>query len=120
MENLNESSLLPQKFFSFRLSTNPGESGLTIGGVDNAAFERETLVSVPVTDKGYWQVNLGGISRLNHTVPGSVNTPAIVDTGTTLILVSEAIADSYYAGISGFKCVPNGICTGTSRPYIIA
>ncbi|KAG8212929.1 aspartic peptidase domain-containing protein [Butyriboletus roseoflavus] len=111
MQNLNESSLLPQRFFGFKLSTEPGESKLTIGGADDAAFVSDTLVSVPVTKEGYWQIYLGGISRPNHTVPGSVDVAAIVDTGTTLILVSKEIADSYYAGIPDAKCVPDGMCT---------
>lgn len=106
MQNLNESDQLPQRVFGFKLSTTPGQSELTIGGVDPAAFKNNTLVCVPVTKQGYWQVVLGGISRPNYTVPESINTPAIIDTGTTLILVSRTIANRYFSNIPGAKSIP--------------
>ncbi|KAH0833493.1 aspartic peptidase domain-containing protein [Lanmaoa asiatica] len=111
MQNLNESGQLPQRFFSFKLSTTTGQSELIIGGADNAAFKNDTLVSVPVTKQAYWQVELGRISRPSNPVPESIGAPAVIDTGTTLILVSSTIANSYYSGISGAKCGPDGICT---------
>ena len=121
MENLNESSLLPKRFFGFRLSTNHGESELTIGGADNAVFKSDTLVSVPVTGKGFWQVDLGGISRPGSAVPVGVHVSAMIDTGTDLIHVPEAIAESYFAGIPGALCwLHTGRCTGASHLYIIA
>ena len=125
VENLNKSSILPEKLFSFKFSTTPGESELIIGGANIAAFESDTLVSVPVTEhrglQGFWQIDLGGISRPNHTVPESVNVPAIVDTGNTVIFVPQAIADSYYAGIFGAIClIDTGKCTGASYLYITA
>ena len=119
MENVNETCLLPQTFFSFKLSINPGVSVLTIGGADDAAFKSDTLVSVPVMDdsEGFWKVDLERISHrwVGHAVPESVNVPAIIDTGTALIFVPLAIAASYYANISGAHLWDNGVYTGASH-----
>ncbi|KAG6369343.1 aspartic peptidase domain-containing protein [Boletus reticuloceps] len=112
MENLKESGQLPRFLFSFKLSDTAGQSELTIGDADYAAFKNETLVSVPVTVKGYWQVVLGGISSPSHEIAQSVNFPAIVDTGTTLIMAPREIVDDYFSGIPGSNCMTtDGICT---------
>ncbi|KAI9566870.1 Asp-domain-containing protein [Boletus coccyginus] len=110
MQGLKESLQLPRPFFSFKFSTKAGESQLIIGDADYAAFDNNTLVSVPVTVEGYWQVLLGGLSRLGYQVPMSVNVSAIIDTGTTLILAPKAIVESYFSGITGAKCGPDGVC----------
>lgn len=112
MQGLKESLQLPRPFFSFKFSTKAGESQLIIGDADYAAFDNNTLVSVPVTVEGYWQVLLGGLSRLGYQVPMSVNVSAIIDTGTTLILAPRAIVESYFSGITGAKCGPDGVCKG--------
>lgn len=118
VENLNKSSQLPQDILSFLLSDIPGRSELIVGDVNRSAFERHTRVSIPVTDEGYWQVTLGGIGRSAPQVPGSEK-PAIVDTGTTLIIVPTDMADDYFSGVSGAQCI-NGICTGMSHLYVRA
>ncbi|KAF8442210.1 aspartic peptidase domain-containing protein [Boletus edulis BED1] len=112
MENLKESGQLPRFLFSFKLSDTAGQSELTVGDADYAAFKNETLVSVPVTVKGYWQVVLGGISSPSHEIAQSVNFPAIIDTGTTLIMAPREIVDDYFSGIPGSNCMTtDGTCT---------
>lgn len=118
MQNLNESRQLPNRFFSFKLSTTPGQSNMIIGDADYTAFKNDTLVSVDVTEEGYWQVSLGWISRPDHIVPGTTGLPAIIDTGTTLILMPSAVANSYYSDIPGAKSMQGGVYTSASRLYI--
>ena len=115
MDNLNTSGQLPQPVFSFRFSTTPGESELIIGDVNNTAFNNNTLVNVPVTRKAYWEVRLDKIASPTHDVQESMNAPAIIDTGTTLILGPRAIVYDYYSDVSGSKCRGDGVCTGASR-----
>lgn len=119
-ENLNKSGQLPEPIFSFRLSDIPGLSELVVGGANYTAFKNDTRVCAPVTKKGFWQISLGGLRRSDHQVLGSINYPAIVDTGTTLIIVPTAMANDYFSGISGAQCT-TGTCTGMSRlfPHII-
>lgn len=118
MDNLNGTGLLPRPVFSFKFSTVAGGSELIIGDVDKDAYKSDTLVSVPVTKKGYWEVNLDKISSPNRQIRASFNTSVIIDTGTTLILGPKQIVDNYYSDIPGAKCEPTGICTGTSRLYL--
>lgn len=118
MQNLNESSQLPRRFFSFRLSTTLGQSHMIIGDADYTAFKNDTLVSVNVTKEGYWQVLLGWISRPDHVIPETIDQPAIIDTGTTLILMPSATADRYYSGIPGVKSTEDGLYTSALRLYI--
>ncbi|KIJ16267.1 hypothetical protein PAXINDRAFT_155008 [Paxillus involutus ATCC 200175] len=46
---------------------------------------------------------MGGISNPRRLVPESVNKPVIVDTGTTLIITTTDIAESYYKDIPDAK-----------------
>ncbi|KAG1722912.1 acid protease [Suillus lakei] len=100
-QTLAESGNLPQSVFGFKLSTIPGESEMVIGGTNTSLYHSDTLTYVPVTEKGYWQVEMDGILRLGQDITESHAAPAIIDTGTTFVITSYPIAQSYYANISG-------------------
>ncbi|KAL2163897.1 hypothetical protein VTH06DRAFT_3109 [Thermothelomyces fergusii] len=72
------------------------------GNIDASKFSG-SLSWVPANTKnGFWQVSSGGFAvgslRQKHPV-----TQAIVDTGTTLLLVSGEMADKYYSQVVGAK-----------------
>ncbi|KAG2143603.1 acid protease [Suillus clintonianus] len=100
-QTLYESGQLPQGVIGFKLSTTPGASEMLIGGTNTSLYRSDTLTYIPVTQKGYWQVVMDGISRLGQDVIESHAAPAIIDTGTTLVITSDAIAQAYYANIPG-------------------
>ncbi|KAG2140536.1 acid protease [Suillus bovinus] len=100
-QTLDESGKLPQSVIGFKLSTTPGDSEMVVGGTNTDLYHSDTLTYVPVTKKGYWQVKLGAISRLGQEVIESQAADAIIDTGTTFVITSYSIAQSYYANISG-------------------
>ncbi|KAG1723783.1 acid protease [Suillus paluster] len=99
-ETLSESGQLPESVMGFKLSTTSGDSELLIGGTNPSLYRSDTLTYIPVTTQGYWEVELGSISRLGQEVDGSNDIPAIIDTGTTLVITSDSVAQSYYANIS--------------------
>lgn len=115
MQNLNASGQLSRPVFSFKFSTRDGQSELVVGDVDQAAFQANTVVSVPVTQEGYWQVTLDGISSPTHKVNSTSNIPAIIDTGTTLIVAPKDIVLDYFSDIPGAQCRNDNICTGEIR-----
>ncbi|NWI57896.1 CATE protein, partial [Calyptomena viridis] len=86
-DNMMAQNLVELPLFSVYMSTNPesplgGE--LLFGGFDTSRFTG-TLNWVPVTQQGYWQIQLDNI-QLGGTVAFCVNgCQAIVDTGTSLI-----------------------------------
>jgi hypothetical protein len=84
---------------------------MVIGGTNTSLYHSETLTYVPVTDKGYWQVVLDGISRSGEKVIESQAAPAIIDTGTTMVITSLPIAQSFYANIPGAKAQTRGAVT---------
>ncbi|XP_005230435.1 cathepsin E [Falco peregrinus] len=86
-DNMMAQNLVELPMFSFYLGKNP-ESPLggevIFGGFDPSRF-MGTLNWVPVTQQGYWQIQLDNI-QLNGTVVFCMNgCQAIVDTGTSLI-----------------------------------
>jgi hypothetical protein len=78
---------------------NGGKDGhYLFGAIDDTKFTGN-LTYVPVTRQGYWQIAIQDVSvnsqSLNHTAEG------IIDTGSTLIMVSEAVATSIHKQVNG-------------------
>lgn len=82
--------------FGFSLTSTGGE--LTIGGVDGTQFAG-TLTQVPVTQQGYWQVDLAAVNVNGQATVTGVS--AIIDTGTSLVLGNTANVAQFYAAIPG-------------------
>lgn len=115
-QTLDESGKLPQSVFGFKLSTTPGDSEMVIGGTNTDLYHSDTLTYVAVTDRGYWQVEMDAISRLGQEVIESQAVTAIIDTGTTFVITSYSIAQSYYANISGATAHTEGADTYWTIP----
>lgn len=78
---------------------NGGKDGhYLFGAIDDTKFQGN-LTYVPVTQQGYWQITIQDIAfngnSLNHTSEG------IIDTGSTLIMVSDAAATSIHKHVNG-------------------
>lgn len=85
--------------FSVKLSSTAGESELSIGATNPNLYIEDTLTYTAVTKEGYWQVNLEAVSRDGSTVAS--NSASIIDTGTTMIITTDAAAEAYYQDIPG-------------------
>ncbi|KAF9369915.1 hypothetical protein CPB97_003169 [Podila verticillata] len=84
----------PEPFSVFLPSVrcNGGEGGeYLFGGIDESKFNGP-LICVPVMQTGYWQIHIDDASVNGVSLGGSSD--GIVDTGTTLIIVSDAGANS--------------------------
>lgn len=85
---------------------NPSE--LTIGGVDSDQFEG-SLTTVPnVSQEGFFAVDLDDISVSGQSILSSIQGTtgqinSIMDTGTTLMVAPQPIADAIHANIPGAK-----------------
>ncbi|XP_067110284.1 nothepsin [Osmerus mordax] len=80
--------LVEMPVFSFYLSrsksTTEPEGELLLGGIDEALFIGQ-IQWVPVTVKGYWQVQIDNIKVQGTTTHCAQGCQAIIDTGTSLI-----------------------------------
>ncbi|KAK4246183.1 aspartic peptidase domain-containing protein [Corynascus novoguineensis] len=77
-------------------------SAYEFGIIDSSKF-RGTLSWIPAyTRKGFWQLSSGGfaVGSLQKKLPVA---QVIIDTGTTLMLVSEELANGYYSQVPGAK-----------------
>lgn len=77
------------------------------GNIDSSKFSG-SLTYVPIdSSQGFWQFrsdrfSVGGQEQQN---PGA--SPAIADTGTSLMLVDDAVAQAYYSQVQGAQNDPN-------------
>ncbi|TFY78580.1 hypothetical protein EWM64_g5434 [Hericium alpestre] len=84
--------------FGMKLADSGSE--LFFGGMNKNLYKGEPTYA-PVTQEGYWQVNLDAMAvRGNKTV---TNGSAIIDSGTTLILGDNAEVLKFYENVPGSK-----------------
>lgn len=77
------------------------------GNIDSSKFSGSlSYVSVD-TSQGFWQFtsNRFSVNGQEQQNPGA--TPAIADTGTSLMLVDDAVAQAYYSQVQGAQNDPN-------------
>lgn len=89
-----------ENVFGFTLLPSEQDSELFLGGTDSTKFSG-SLTFTPVTQVGFWQIELGGVKVGGKSV---VNTKsAIVDTGTSLVIGDVASVQAIYKAIPGSK-----------------
>ncbi|KAG0053786.1 hypothetical protein BGZ83_000421 [Gryganskiella cystojenkinii] len=102
LDNAIAAGLLAQPVVSVFLPSQRlfnGQGGQYLfGAIDNSKFTGE-LTYVPVTKQGYWQVAIDGITAGGQDLGQS--SEGIVDTGTTLIAISDAAAQAIHSTIDG-------------------
>lgn len=118
-QTMASAGALPQAVFGFALSSQPGQSELTIGGTNTALYQVSTIEYVNVSMEAYWQLPLAGLTR-----PGLNNTPdvvvvdetsyaqSIIDTGTAMIITSDSNAQAFYANVTGAAQIGGGLWSG--------
>ncbi|PPQ77889.1 hypothetical protein CVT25_015376 [Psilocybe cyanescens] len=106
VEALAAANKIPEAIVSYKISRledfkNDGE--ITFGALDPTKFDNSALVTVPNVDKdGFWTADLGAVT-VNGADTGLTGRTAILDTGTTLMIVPAADATTIHAGIKGAK-----------------
>ncbi|TCD66598.1 hypothetical protein EIP91_001155 [Steccherinum ochraceum] len=114
-QTLNDQRALTTPVFAFRLGATGSE--LTLGGTDPTAFTG-TVTYVPVTSRGFWQVNMDGVSvSIPPTTVGGTatvtkpvsRTQAILDTGSQYIIGDANNVAKLYAAIPGSTAIGNGM-----------
>ncbi|KAG1747434.1 aspartic peptidase domain-containing protein [Suillus lakei] len=99
-QTLVDSHVLHRNVFGVALSTQKDKSELRVGGSNPAMYEPDTLTIVPVTVKGYWQIQLDGLSRNGEDIVVLTDkAQAIVDTGTAFVITKPEDAVKYYEDI---------------------
>ncbi|KAF9934626.1 hypothetical protein BGZ65_003653 [Modicella reniformis] len=79
---------------------NGGEGGYYLfGGIEKDRYVGE-LTYVPVTKANYWQVHVSDL-KFNGKSLGAYASEVIMDTGTTLIIVTDAAAQAVHEKIQG-------------------
>ncbi|RIB08300.1 aspartic peptidase domain-containing protein [Gigaspora rosea] len=90
-------------FFGFHLqrSLDKGDTGsLTLGGVDNSKFDGSITFSKLVNNQGFWEIGLDDAS-VNGKPLNFNGRSAIIDTGTTLVVIPEEDAKKIHNLIPG-------------------
>lgn len=119
-ENLISAGTVANPYFSFYFTrakdtTNAQNAQiaggeLCIGCIDSGRYTG-SLNYVPVSQQGYWEVPMDGIT-FNGKVVSGTSTEAAIDTGTTLVYVPNSVAAAFYNSVGGSP-------TGTSGQYAL-
>ncbi|KAI8342352.1 aspartic peptidase domain-containing protein [Chlamydoabsidia padenii] len=76
-----------------------GKGEAVFGGV-NPDHYTGNVKYIPVTQKKYWQVDFGGIEIGDQSIP-TTKVQAIIDTGTTLTVLTPALSKAFHDAIPG-------------------
>jgi hypothetical protein len=123
VEALATNGLIQHAITSYKLSRradqkNDGE--ITFGGLDTSKFDQNTLITIPnINPLGFWEAQMDKVS-LNGQDLNVVGRSAILDTGTTLLIVPSSDALVIHQAIPGAKSDGNGgftvPCTTNASP----
>ncbi|XP_051891104.1 pepsin A-like [Pristis pectinata] len=99
-QNMMSQNLIPESLFSVYLSRTTGATGSEIifGGVDSSHFTGP-INWVPVTHEAYWQIEIQSVTINGQVVACSEGCPAIVDTGTSLLVGPSTPINNIQQGI---------------------
>jgi hypothetical protein len=113
-ESLAKAGQIKEAIVSYKISRladqkNDGE--VTFGGLDASKFDPKTLVTLQnVNKKGFWEAGLDAVSVDGKDL-GLKGRTAILDTGTTALIVPEADALAIHQSIPGANEIGNGAFT---------
>jgi cathepsin D len=99
--------------FAFKLAKSGAE--LTLGGL-NSQLYTGNLTYVPVTQEGYWQVDMDSANVNGKSVLGSIS--VIIDSGTSLIVGLPDDVETFYSSVDGAE--PSEIGDGYYSESIIS
>jgi len=103
--------LIPDSIVSFKISRfadNKNDGEITFGGLDDSRFDPKTLITVPnVNQRGFWEAALDAVT-VDGKDTGLTGRTAILDTGTTLLVLPAADAQTLHGQIQGAKSDGHG------------
>ncbi|KAI9282339.1 aspartic peptidase domain-containing protein [Sporodiniella umbellata] len=101
VESLYTSGQIPQPIVSFYFSRprQDGKGEILFGNTNPNHFEGD-IKYIPIKRKMYWEVDLNRIDVKGNNILNAT-IPAIVDTGTTLIILPDDAAKAIHASIPG-------------------
>jgi hypothetical protein len=106
VESLAQAGQIKDAIVSFKISRlaegkNDGEA--TFGGLDTSKFDQNTLVTLEnLSNEGFWEAGLDAVS-VDGTNLNLNGRSAILDTGTTLMVLPAADAKVIHEAIPGAK-----------------
>lgn len=98
-----------ESVYGVTLRDDGGE--LFIGGTDTGAFIGNLSFAPLITKPAFWEISVAGASVGNNKVVTKAQ-DAIVDTGTTFLIVDDDSADKIFARIPGAESAANTVGEG--------
>ncbi|KAH9854865.1 acid protease [Lenzites betulinus] len=100
VENMISSKLINPPVFTAKLGRGSEAGFYSFGFIDTSVTPNPITYTPIDNSQGFWQVPSASWSLNGETKERSSNT-TILDTGTTLLLVSDDVVDSIYGSIKG-------------------
>lgn len=104
VESFASNGLISAAITSFKISRladqlNDGE--VTFGGLDPSKFIANSLITIPnVNQQGFWEGSIDAVT-INGAEGGITGRTAVLDTGTTLMLLPPSDAQTLMQGLGG-------------------
>ncbi|KAF5558983.1 hypothetical protein FMEXI_178 [Fusarium mexicanum] len=99
---------LKKKVFAANLRVDGKPATWDFGYIDDTKFKGQVAYT-PVVSKSHWSMNVGSyaVGKGSFTSKKKVG-EVIVDSGTTIVYLPEAVVNDYYSHIKGYKLTEGG------------
>ncbi|KAG8778093.1 hypothetical protein FRC12_025193 [Ceratobasidium sp. 428] len=103
MQNMIEQGLVKDPIFTVKLDKHDSRGFYTFGYIDETVHSSKLFWQPLVPDSDWWEVPSAYIKIGSDVYDRGWDNTAIIDTGTTLILLDDATVESLYSRISGAR-----------------
>jgi aspergillopepsin I len=97
-ENIKDD--LAQPVFTANLEDNASGT-YTFGEIDSSEYTGDIYYTDIDNSNGFWEFSSTSYAINGQTAQNSGASPAIADTGTSLLLLDDAVVSAYYSAVSG-------------------
>ncbi|KAH7884068.1 Asp-domain-containing protein [Phlebopus sp. FC_14] len=95
-QNLISEGQVDSPVFAFKLASTGSE--LFLGGVNSDLYTGD-FTYVPVTQEGYWEVNMDSVQGNGQTILSNID--SIIDTGSSVIIGQPSEVAAFYDAVGG-------------------
>lgn len=104
INTLFNQSLISERVFGINLgrgSNENDEGSFTIGGIDSSKYTGDIVYTPSIANSDFWELEVGGTFINDFEVDFGGSRTAIIDTGTTLLIMAPDDALKLHSHISG-------------------
>ncbi|NXF88415.1 PEPA protein, partial [Eubucco bourcierii] len=118
-DNMMAENLVPRDLFSVYLSNSGASGSFVLFGAIDYSYTTNGISWIPLSAETYWQITMDSVYIGGQPVACSQSCQAIVDTGTSLLVVPNSILGTIFASLGANSDGQVSCGAASSLPSIV-